>query len=142
MKINLRSPKTLGTCIVVFIFVLVAIGVAHFYIFGSMREMSSDEIASLRAEAERGDYEVEGKLARLYEHGWGGVKRDYKEAYILLSMAYVQVSEPELSAAREQASEVLNHLTPQERAEADRRVLDWIKAHPSLVVRQPFAAPQ
>lgn len=142
MKRNARSPKTLGAYIVGCILVLIAIGVARFYSFGPMREMSSSEISKLREEAERGDYEVAGKLAWMYEHGSGGVTRDYKESYIFLSIAYVQVAQSELFAVRERASEILNHLTPQERAEADRRILAWVKAHPTLVVRQPALTPE
>ena len=135
MNINMRSPKVLAACIVAF--TLMVLGVARLYDVLPISQVSPELIAKFREDAEQGDYETGGKLAWMYEYGTRGVKQDYKEAYFLFSLSYVQVEQSEIVTLRERVAEVKKHLTPEERAEVDQRILGWVKSHPTLVVRQP-----
>lgn len=135
MKLNLRSPKMLGLYIVAF--TLIALGVARFSNFNPQPKLPPEEIAKLREYAEQGDYETGAKLASMYEHGWRGVKQDYKEAYVFLSISYVQGELSELNTVREKVVELGKHLSPQEKLDADRSIREWIAKNPNFVVRKP-----
>jgi hypothetical protein len=133
MKIDGKSWKVWAAGIAAIASAFMASGALFFYVHGPMREMSPEHIAWMTSAAEGGDYEIGGKLSWLYERGWGGIKKDYAEAYFLNSIAVTEVVEDELVAAREHAADDAEHLTPEQKAAVDKRVSEWVKAHPALL---------
>lgn len=93
---------------------------------------SPKELASMKFNAERGDYEAAGKLAWIYEEGLG-TKKDYEEAYFFNSIAAAETAGSESATSQQHAAADSQHLTAEQKFAVDMRVNGWIKAHPNAV---------
>ena len=93
--------------------------------------ISTTNIGYLQSRAELGDTAAQNALGIMYEKG-NGVKQDYAEAYFWISLAHVSYN----SIPAEEAA-VAQHLTPEQKVVAAKRVAKWVNEHPA-----PVAAPR
>ena len=88
-----------------------------------------EAVAWYRQAAEQGDAKAQYNLGAIYRFGWG-VPEDDVEAYKWFNLAtdYADASEQKQYAEARDA--VSKRLTPQQRAEGQKRTREWFEAHP------------
>jgi hypothetical protein len=88
---------------------------------------SASDVQGLRRAAEQGDAAAQGRLGHLHFLG-RGVLQDYVEAYKWLNIAAARLEGDDRNQWVELRDKVAALMTPVERAEAQRRAVDWMHA--------------
>lgn len=84
--------------------------------------------------ADQGDDMAQTEMGEVYEHGWG-VKQDYQEALFWYSLGVWNTpknSKPDYAPIRSKERDaVAAHLSPQQKAEVEKRLQEWLKDRPA-----------
>ena len=92
-------------------------------------EPSEEETDTTRTRANSGDAEAQFELGLMYREG-KGVPKDDVEAFKWLNLAATYAPASEQKQYAEARDAVSKRLTPQQRAEGQRRSREWFAAHP------------
>ena len=85
--------------------------------------------AWFRQAAEQGDADAQYSLGVMYVNG-EGVPQDFGEAYKWFNLATTYADASQREEHAEARDTVAEHLTPEQRAEGQKLVREWIAAHP------------
>ena len=88
-----------------------------------------ESIEEIRARAEAGDADAQNDLGLAYANG-EGVPQDDVQAYMWLNLSASRSTGTSRENAVEARDRVVNRLTPDQRAEAQRLTREWDEAHP------------
>lgn len=102
------------------------LGQFHYHGLGVPREFT-EAAKWFRNAADQGNSLAESYLGGMYARG-EGVKQDYAEAYFWSSLAVINSKIQQLKKVRDQSAA---QITAEEKSAIDKRVEEWMKAHPT-----------